>query len=278
MHEERQNNCNKAIGVFDSGLGGLTVLKEIHKLLPNENLVYFGDNGRTPYGPKSRETVIRYTQQDIKFLLSQNVKMIVIACNTASACSLDIVSEKYDIPIVEVIGPGALAASRITKNNKVAVIGTSTTIGSRVYEKALKKVNPEITYFGKACPLFVPLVEEGWWDKKITEEVIAEYLNPIKALLPDTLILGCTHYPMLQETIGKVLGNDIELVNSAATVALEVKNQLIKRNLMRTDCASDTLGSVSYFTSDSVDKFSSLGSMFLGEDVTNVTKIDIDAF
>lgn len=279
MHDAHQNDSKKAIGIFDSGLGGLTVLKEIAKLLPGEDLVYFGDSGRTPYGTKSKDTVIRYTQQDINFLLSQNVKMIVIACNTASACSLDIVSEKYHVPVVEVVGPGSRAASRVTNNNSIAVIGTSATISSHVYEKALKKINPDVTYVGKACPLFVPLVEEGWWDKKITEDVIAEYLGNLKCSNPDTLILGCTHYPLLQSAIAKVLGPDINLVNSAGAVAAEVKEVLIKENLLRIpDGDNIHHGRVSYFTSDSVEKFASLGSMFLGKELDNVTKIDIDAY
>ena len=279
MHDAPQNNSTKAIGIFDSGLGGLTVLKEIAKLLPGEDLVYFGDSGRTPYGTKSKDTVIRYTQQDINFLLSQNVKMIVIACNTASACSLDIVSEKYHVPVVEVVGPGSRAASRVTKNNSIAVIGTSATITSHVYEKALKKINPDITYSGKACPLFVPLVEEGWWDKKITEDIIAEYLDSIRYSNPDTLILGCTHYPLLQDAIARVLGPDINLVNSAGAVAAEVKEALVRENLLRiSDGDNIHRGKVSYFTSDSVEKFASLGSMFLGKELDNVTKIDIDAY
>lgn len=280
MNVVPQNNnylaCKKSIGVFDSGLGGLTVLNELTRLLPFENIVYFGDNGRTPYGTKSKDTVIRYTQQDINFLLSHNVKMIVIACNTASACSLDIVSAKYDVPVVEVVGPGARAAAAVTSNNKVAVIGTSATIGSHVYEKALKAACEDITYFGKACPMFVPLVEEGWWDKKVTEDIISIYLSDLKAYSPDTLILGCTHYPLLQSAIAKVLGPDITLVNSAASVAKEVRDELAKRNLLRDD--SEHVGKISYYTSDSVEKFAALGSMFLGRELDNVTKVDIDAY
>ncbi|MBQ5761349.1 MAG: glutamate racemase [Clostridia bacterium] len=264
------------IGVFDSGLGGLTVLKELSALLPSEDIVYFGDSGRTPYGTKSKDTVIRYTLQDINFLLSHNVKMIVIACNTASACSLDTVSAKYNVPIVEVVGPGARAAARITQNNRVAVIGTSATINSRVYEKALRNVRDNISYIGKACPMFVPLVEEGWWDNKVTEDIIRLYLDDLKCCFPDTLILGCTHYPLLQNTIAKVLGSEISLVNSAASVAIEVKDTLLKNNLLRSD--TEKKGKISYYTSDSVEKFAALGSMFLGKELDNVTKIDIDAY
>ena len=275
-----QNNLDcskeKPIGVFDSGLGGLTVLKELSRLLPSEDIVYFGDSGRTPYGTKSKDTVIRYTLQDINFLLSHNVKMVVIACNTASACSLDVVSAKYNVPVVEVIGPGARAAASVTQNNRVAVIGTSATINSRVYEKALKNVSDDIAYFGKACPMFVPLVEEGWWNKKITEDIISIYLSDLKCYSPDTLILGCTHYPLLKNAIAKVLGPEIALVNSAASVAVEVKEALLEKGLLRDE--TEEKGKISYYTSDSVEKFAALGSMFLGGELDNVTKVDIDAY
>lgn len=171
---------NRPIGVFDSGLGGLTVLKEIKNLLPRESIVYFGDSGRAPYGSKSKETVVKYTFQDIRFLLNQDIKMIVIACNTASACSLDQVKNSFDIPIVEVVGPGAATAVRETVNKKVGVIGTVATVSSGVYEKAILKLDPEIEIYQKACPLFVPLVEEGWWENDIALRIAEEYLLPLK--------------------------------------------------------------------------------------------------
>ena len=178
---------NRPIGVFDSGIGGLTVLKEINRLLPQESIVYFGDSGRAPYGTKSKETVIKYTFQDIRFLQNQDVKMIVIACNTASACSLDRVKHSFDFPIVEVVGPGSAAAARATLNNRVGVIGTPATIASGVYEKAIMKINNKIEIFS-TCPMFVPLVEEGWWENDIAFRIAEEYLGPLKELGIDTLV------------------------------------------------------------------------------------------
>ena len=262
---------DRPIGIFDSGLGGLTVLKEIQKLVPDEDLIYFGDNGRTPYGTKSKETVIRYTFQDINFLLSHNVKMIVIACNTASSVSLPHVIAKCDTPVVEVVGPGSRAAST---GKKVAVIGTPATIESGVYKTALANISPEIQYYGKACPLFVPLVEEGWWDNAITKAVAAEYLQPVAASGADTLILGCTHYPLLIPAIRSVLGDSIHLVNSARAVADEVHLRLQNLNLLR----RNHHGKISFYTSDSAEKFASLGSIFLGQTLEDVSKIDIEAF
>lgn len=263
---------NRPIGIFDSGLGGLTVLRAIHKLLPKENLVYFGDSGRTPYGTKSKETVIRYTFQDINFLLKQNVKMIVVACNTASACSLEIIKSAYSCPIVEVVEPGSRAACGETVSGGIAVIGTPATISSGVYEAAIKRINPESVVHSKACPMFVPLVEEGWWDNEISAMIVREYLNELKDTNIDTLILGCTHYPMLQNVIRKEMGDNVKLINSAVEVANAVKKVLIEQGLE----GSNETGEIKYYTSDSVDKFTSLGRMFLGEEMEHVEKINIE--
>ncbi len=271
---------NRPIGIFDSGLGGLTVLKAVQELLPNESLVYFGDSGRTPYGTKSPETVLKYTFQDINFLLEHQVKMIVIACNTASACSLDAVLKQYTLPIVEVVGPGSRAAVRTSKTGRIGVIGTPATIASGVYERAIQAAAARLmpdqpaTYFGKACPLFVPLVEEGWWDREVTVLTVREYMKPLQEAGVDTVVLGCTHYPLLQPVIQKEMGADVTLVNSALEVAREVQAVLTER-----DIATDALeqGKVSFFTSDSVEKFSDLGSVFLGSPLENVTKIDIES-
>lgn len=266
-----KNNC--PIGVFDSGLGGLTVLSAIHKLMPNEDIVYFGDSGRTPYGTKSKETVLKYTFQDMNFLVKQGVKMIVIACNTASACSLKTVRKHYSLPIVEVVEPGSRAAVKATRNGKVGVIGTAATVASGVYENAVKSILPECDFHAKACPLFVPLVEEGWWNNEISKSIASAYLCDMKESGVDTLVLGCTHYPYLQKVIGEVMGDGIILVNSALEVAKSVRDEIAKNNLA---ADSDKVGTVSYFTSDSVDKFASLGSVFLGEEMKNVTKVAID--
>ena len=263
---------NRPIGIFDSGLGGLTVLRAIHELLPKENLVYFGDSGRTPYGTKSKETVIKYTFQDINFLLKQDVKMIVIACNTASACSLKVVKEAFDIPIVEVVEPGSKAACKQSKTGSIAVIGTPATISSGVYETAIKDCKPDARVYGKACPLFVPLVEEGWWEGEISEKIAYEYLKEYKNTDVDTLILGCTHYPMLQNVIRKVLGESVSLVNSAVEVANAVRRLLDENGLQ----GKNDKSTIKYYTSDSIDKFTALGNMFLGLEMENVEKINIE--
>ncbi len=270
----------RPIGIFDSGLGGLTVLKAVQQLLPNESLVYFGDSGRTPYGTKSPETVLKYTFQDINFLLEHQVKMIVIACNTASACSLDAVLKQYTLPIVEVVGPGSRAAVRTSKTGQIGVIGTPATIASGVYERAIQAAAARLmpdqpaTYFGKACPLFVPLVEEGWWDREVTALTVREYMKPLQDVGVDTVVLGCTHYPLLQPAIQKEMGADVTLVNSALEVAREVQAVLTERDIATSEGGP---GKVSFFTSDSVEKFADLGSVFLGHPLENVTKIDIES-
>ncbi len=263
----------KPIGVFDSGLGGLTVLKELHKALPNEDLIYFGDNGRTPYGTKSKETVIKYTHQDINFLLKQDVKMIVIACNTVSACSYDIVTKEYDIPIIEVVGPGARAAVRNTREKHIGVIATPATIGSGVYEKAIKDILPDAVCSNKACPMFVPLVEEGWWDNEITEAVAEKYLGEMKQDGVDTLVLGCTHYPMLTKVLGRVMGDNVTLINSASVVAEEAAEKIKEMNLAND---KEHLGKIKYFTSDSAEKFKTLAVNFMNEEIDNAEKIYIE--
>ena len=200
------------IGVFDSGVGGLTVAREIMRNLPSEKIVYFGDTARVPYGSKSRDTVIRYSRQIIHFLKEQQVKAIVIACNTASAFALDAVQHEQDIPVLGVIGAGAKVAAEETVNKRVGVIGTVGTVGSGIHEAYLKKLDPKITVIGKACPLFVPLVEEGWLHDPVTVEVANRYLQELKDKDVDTLILGCTHYPLIRSTIREVMGEKVRLV------------------------------------------------------------------
>ena len=265
---------DRPIGIFDSGLGGLTVLNAIHKLLPEENLVYFGDSGRAPYGTKSKETITKYTFQDINFLLSHNVKMVVIACNTASACSLESVRKAYDIPIVEVVRPGARAAAKATKSGHIGVIGTPATIASGVYERAIKEILPECRCEKKACPLFVPLVEEGWWKHEISRLVAEEYLGKMRAEGVDSVVLGCTHYPLLSEVIQKVMGEQVVLINSAKEVALAVRESLEHLKIRRN--SKGVQGEVKFYTSDSADKFASLADMFLDSPVTPVEKVEIE--
>lgn len=268
-----RNLNDRPIGIFDSGLGGLTVLKAVHALMPNENLVYFGDSGRAPYGTKSAETVVKYTVQDMNFLCSKDVKMIVIACNTASACSLETVSKLFPLPIVDVVGAGAEAAVNASAGGNIGVIGTNATVSSGVYEKAIKARKPDAEYHAKACPLFVPLVEEGWWNHQVTASVAKEYLQSLKDFNVDTLVLGCTHYPYLENVIGSVMGEGVALINSAAAVAKRVKETLVKAGI---ENDSGKRGEVSYYTSDSVEKFRSLGGLFLGEPMEKAEKVEID--
>lgn len=266
---------NRPIGIFDSGLGGLTVLNAVMEMMPNESTVYFGDSGRAPYGTKSKETVIKYTFQDINFLLSKDVKMIVIACNTASACSLDIVKNSFDVPIVEVIQPGAAAATATTSSNKIGVIGTSATINSGVYEDAIRNNMKDAMIYSKACPIFVSLAEEGWWDNDIADRIVEEYLTSIKSEDIDTLILGCTHYPLLKNCIQRFMGDKVTLINSAVEVAKVVKKTLEENDLLRmTDSDPDHM----YFTSDSVEKFQQLGSTFLHRKIDCAKKADIEEY
>lgn len=266
------------IGVFDSGLGGLTVLKELLKILPNENTVYFGDNGRAPYGTKSPDTIIHFAQQDASFLQSKGVKIIVIACNTAGSYAYSILKERCNIPVIEVITPGAKAAIKSTKNGRIGVIGTSATISSNMYEKSiLSLASADIKVFSSACPLFVGLAEEGWWNDEVTDLIASRYLSKLKEADVDTVVLGCTHYPLLQDSISRVMGKDVTLINSASEVALKVAQELKSNKLENID--DTTLPRYNhYFTSDSEEKFKSLGSTFLNLTIDNAIKIDIEKY
>lgn len=268
---------NRPIGVFDSGLGGLTVLKEISNLLPYESVVYFGDSGRAPYGTKSKETVIKYTFQDVRFLMQQDIKMIVIACNTASAYSFQQVKQSIGIPVVEVIKPGAATAVRETENKSIGIIGTPATIGSGAYENAIRSLDSRIKVLSRACPLFVPLAEEGqwWWENDISHRIAEEYLKDFKNGDIDTLVLGCTHYPLLQNTISHVLGENVKLVSSALEVAKAVKSLIAERDMQR-ECS--TAPEYRYYTSDSVEKFARLCSIIMNHTVTSAEKIDIEKY
>ena len=260
------------IGVFDSGVGGLTVAREIMRNLPSEKIVYFGDTARVPYGSKSRDTVIRYSRQIIHFLKEQQVKAIVIACNTASAFALDAVQHEQDIPVLGVIGAGAKVAAEETVNKRVGVIGTVGTVGSGIHEAYLKKLDPKITVIGKACPLFVPLVEEGWLHDPVTVEVANRYLQELKDKDVDTLILGCTHYPLIRPVIDRLLRSRVTLIDSGAQVA-----RWAQTLLTREDMLGAGNGGAEYYVSDSPEMFIETAGIFLGEDVHgNVTQIDLD--
>ncbi len=209
-------------GIFDSGLGGLTVVKEVLKRLPNRPIIYFGDTARVPYGNKSEEVIKKYANEGVEFLLSRGAQIIVLACNTMSAIAFETLKKKYDAPIFEVISPAVKKAVQVTKNGRIGVIGTRATVGSGVYEKKLKIENCKLKIYSEPCPLFVPIVEEGWVGQKETEKIVKEYLKPLQKAKIDTLILGCTHYPILKKTIKKVMGRGVKLVDSAEEVAKEV--------------------------------------------------------
>lgn len=217
---KREDLKNAPVGVFDSGVGGLTVMREIMRQIPNESIIYFGDTARVPYGNKSKETVTRFSRQIVHFLKSHQVKTIVVACNTASAYALDELEKECDIPIMGVVKPGAKAAVEATRNGKIGVIATEATIGSGIYSHYIKELKSSATIYGKACPLFVPLVEEGLWEDPVTEEIARRYLAELIDNDIDTLILGCTHYPLIRSTVRKVIGEQVTLVNPAYETAI----------------------------------------------------------
>lgn len=267
---------NRSIGVFDSGLGGLTSVKAIMELFPNESITYFGDTGRVPYGTRSKETILKYTHSDIRFLLSHDVKMIVIACGTASSAALPHIKEEYGVPIYGVVDAGVYEAVRVTKNKKIGIIGTSATIKSGAYQRYIKEYDESIQTFGRACPLFVPLVENGHFDTKVTELVIEEYLSDIKAEGVDTLILGCTHYPLLEKAIARFMGDGVKLISPGQEVAKFLRKKL--NNSLRHSDEKDK-EQYHFYVSDSVEGFEELGSIFLETKIDGqVRKIDIEKY
>ncbi len=257
------SKTNLPIGLFDSGVGGLTVLSAINKLLPNENLLYLGDNARLPYGTKSAETIIRYALQATKKLVSYNIKLLVIACNTASATALPALRKEYpDLPIIGVVEPGAIAACAATRTNKVAVIATESTTRGKAYEYAIKAIKNKAEIVSLSTPLLVPTAEEGWFSGELVEAIVSKYINNIfnKSDKPDTLVLGCTHFPLLKSAIQNVVGNDVALVDSAQTTALAVKEALTKLNL---ENMAGKSAQIRYLTTDDVARFVRTGSLFL---------------
>ena len=247
------------IGIFDSGLGGLTALKEAIRVMPNESFVYFGDTGRVPYGTRSRDTIIQYTEQALRFFVSHNVSSVLAACGTVSSIALEAVKQRYPFPIIGVVDGAAKAAVKSSESKKIAVIGTAATVSSGSFEKAVKKLSPDAQTLGVACPLFVPLVENGFIspDDAVTLEVARRYLQPIKDFCADTLILGCTHFPIISETIKKVLPL-VTLINSGYESAHALLEQ--------TETQPDKSGAVEFYVSDNPENFSSVASIFLGED------------
>lgn len=265
---------NKCIGVFDSGLGGLTVVKELKRVLPDENIIYFGDTARVPYGTRSDDTIIKFVKSDINFLKSFDLKAIIVACGTASTVALPVLEDKQDIPVIGVVKPTVTAAVEKSKSKRIAVLGTPGTIKSGMYENEIKKISPDSFVVNKACTLFVPIVESGCTHDDIAYHVCKKYLDDILSSDVDTIILGCTHYPLLTDTISKIAGPDITLINSGAETARYIKNYLEQNNLL----ADGINVHHSYYVSDSVDSFESTAELFLGDKITDIQKIDIDKY
>lgn len=266
-----------AIGVFDSGLGGLTAVKEILQVLPHENVIYFGDTGRVPYGNRSDNTIKKYALQDANFLLKHNVKIIIAACGTVSSVAGDL-SGVLNTPYTGVVSPTSKAAANATKNGKIGVIGTCATIKSHSYKKELLEINSDFQIFEKDCPLFVPLVENGFISKDniIVQSIVYKYLKPIRDEGIDTLILGCTHYPILKEAIADVMGDDVKLIDAGRETALYVADYLKENNLLN---SSQLQGSCEFYVSDKPADFEKIAGIFLGQDISDkVTQINIEEY
>lgn len=261
----------RPIGVFDSGVGGLTVVKELIRQLPGEDIVYFGDIARVPYGIKSKETVIRFSVESILFLLKHDVKLICVACNTVSSLALPAIKNHFKVPVIGVISPGVREAVYATRNGRIGVIGTRGTIRSRSYEEQISQLDAGAKVTAMACPLFVPFVEEGWIDGKVVEEVVSTYLKPIKAAGCDTVILGCTHYPVLKPVIRRVMGNDVVLIDSAKQVAMEVKKSLDQEGALG---ARRSRARRDFYVSDNPQWFQELAGRFLGQPVKSVKMVN----
>ncbi len=257
---------NNPIGIFDSGVGGLTVFHAIKKTLPHQDIVYFGDTARVPYGSKSQRTIIQYSLQNMIFLLQQKIELLVVACNTSSAYAIDELRKRSDIPIIGVIEPGAKKALQVTKNKYIGVIGTEGTIKSGSYEKALKLLDPTCKVFSKATPLLVSLVEENWIDHNVTKEIIHEYLDDFLKKDIDTIIMGCTHYPVMKHVIQDVVGDSITLVDSADSIAEELMSRYDNEKKKR-DAQYD------FYVSDNPEKFNIIGRQIVGEELHNIKKV-----
>jgi len=267
----RATGAEKPIGVFDSGIGGLTVVRALTRRLPHENIVYFGDTARVPYGPKSPQVVREYAGQDVDFLVGRDVKMVVIACNTVSAVALDVVQKRARVPVVGVILPGAAEAVRVTRRKRVGIIGTRATVNSGAYAHAVRQLDAGVEVFARECPLFVPLAEEGWTDHRATDLVAKEYLFPLTLERIDTLVLGCTHYPVLREAIERAVGGSVALVDSGEATAAEVERLLEESGLRNPSTQRPRL---EFFVSDIPAKFAEVGERFLGQTMGRVQRAE----
>lgn len=268
----------RPIGVFDSGMGGLTCVRQMIRLLPGEDIVYFGDTGRVPYGGRSAETIVRYARQDVAFLRGFDLKAIVIACGTVSTTAMDVLKQENDLPILGVVNPAAVAAAKTTKSGKIGVIGTKATIRSGAYEAAIRALLPGASLTAKACPLLVPLVEDGRVRRGdiVTERVVEEYLESVKAAGVDTLVLGCTHYPLLMDVISDYMGSDVTLIDTGEEAA-RAAAALLKQQEQLNDPARN--GHRRYYASDSAQDFAATAALFLGKDISDrVERVAIETY
>ncbi len=263
---------NRPIGIFDSGVGGLTVAKQVIRALPKEDIIYFGDTARVPYGSKTKETVTKFSSQIIRFLLSKNVKAVIIACNTVSSNSYEELTKEFELPIIEVVTPGVESCLKATKNKIVGIVGTESTIKSGAYENKLKKNDSEIKVYSKACPLFVPLAEEGWTDNDVSRITAEIYLKELIEKGIDAIVLGCTHYPLLKRCIGKTVGENVTIVDPAMAAAQKTREYLESHDML-----GENTGKATFYVSDNTEKFSIICKTILGKDCT-AEKIDIDKY
>ena len=277
-NKNSNNDKTAPIGVFDSGVGGLTVVREIMRQLPNEKIIYFGDTARVPYGNKSRETVVRFSEQIMRFLKTFRVKTIVVACNTASAYAMDALERDCDVPIIGVVKPGARMAAEVTRNGRIGVIATEATIGSQIYTKYIQELNRNVTIYGKACPLFVPLVEEGWLKDPVTVEVAKRYLASFQESGIDTLILGCTHYPLLRSMIREIMGEDVNLVNPAYETAVSLRELLREKQIDNQGHNKTGENPYEFFVSDAAERFKAFANSILPFYITSTRQIQIEEF
>jgi glutamate racemase len=263
----------QAVGIFDSGVGGLTVLRELTRVIPQEDTIYFGDTARVPYGTKSPETVTRYAHEITSFLIRRDIKLLVVACNTVSAVALPSLKRHFPIPVVGVIEPGARRAVEVSRSGRIGVIGTAGTIRSSAYTRAIKRLNPRAEVLTRACPLFVPLAEEGWVDNQVARLTAETYLQELKDAGIDTLVLGCTHYPLLKPVIAEVMGPGVTLVDSAAETALTVAGILGQKKMLR---PAAEIGNHHYYVSDIPAGFIRVGNRFLGGRLGDVYQVNLD--
>lgn len=266
------------IGVFDSGVGGLTVAREIMRQMPNEKIVYFGDTARVPYGSKSKDTVTRYSRQIVNFLKTQNVKTIVVACNTASAYALDALEQENELPIIGVVKPGAKAAMEVTKNGKIGVIATEATINSQIYNQYIGELSSDVSIYGKACPLFCPLIEEGLWEDPVTDEIARRYFTELIDIGIDTLILGCTHYPLIRSTVGRIIGENVTLVNPAYETAHTLKGMLEEKGLINDKPLPLGSNQYQFYVSDGADKFKHFANSIIKYGILSAKTINIEEY